>query len=124
MKNPFAVLAAVALLGAAPYGHAVLPHSSAALREVAERDQCGARFSAPRPYDTRVTNAFDDVVGASATVNVYVDADGRVVAADVVSESDDITGPAAVALLRAQRFHPASCGRRAAAGVYQARFNM
>lgn len=125
MNKPVALLlAAVALMGFAPYGHSTLPHSTAALRELADNDQCGSAARAPRPVDAAFGNAFGDVVGASAMVNAYVDPNGHVIAADIVSESDDITGPAAIELLRKQRFHPASCGRRAEMGLYVARFNM
>lgn len=124
MKAVVLLLAAVALMGFAPYGHSTVPHSTAALRELAETDQCSSGLRAPRPVDAKFGAAFGDVVGASAMVNAYIDSNGRVVAADIVSESDDITGPAAIELLRAQKFHPASCGGRPELGLYVARFNM
>jgi hypothetical protein len=124
MKPVVLLLAAFPLMGFAPYGHSALPHSTAALRELAETDQCTSGLRGPRPFDAKFGDAFGDVVGASALVNAYVDANGRVIAADIVSESDDITGPAAIDLLRAQKFHPASCGSRREPGLYVARFNM
>lgn len=112
----------LSLLGTAPYGSTSVPRSTAALR-AALAERCPAKYAAPQPTDKRFENTFSDVIGASATVKVYVNADGRVTAADIVSASDDVTGATAVDVLRRQRFVPARCGSEPEPGVFVARFN-
>jgi len=124
--RPGAALIALAgcslLLGTARYGATTVPHSTAALR-AALPEPCAAGYVAARPVDRRFETTFDDVIGASATVKVYVDSEGHVQAADIVSASDDITGATAVDVLRSQRFIPARCGSEPEPGLFIARFN-
>jgi hypothetical protein len=124
--RPGAALIALAgcslLLGTARYGATTVPHSTAALR-AALAEPCAERYVAPRPLDRRFETTFHDVIGASATVKVYVDAEGRVKAADIVSASDDVTGATALDVLRSQRFIPARCGSEPQPGLFIARFN-
>ncbi|MBV9271333.1 MAG: hypothetical protein JO165_09570 [Candidatus Eremiobacteraeota bacterium] len=99
-----------------------MPHSTAALR-AALSEPCGQHYAAAQPVNRRFENAFTDVIGASATVKVYVNAAGRVTAADIVTASDDITGATAVNLIGSQRFVPARCGSEPEPGMFLARFN-
>lgn len=74
---------------------------------------------APKTLD----GTFADVLAGSATIVVYVDDRGRAIAADIVRISDESFKPAALELLAAWRYRPATCGGRPVQGEYTAIFN-
>jgi hypothetical protein len=101
-----------------------LPAATARIRAIT-RAPCAARtVTPPRPEDpSALLNAFDNVVGGSATIAVYLDARGHPIAEDVTSYSDDGFRAAASRVLAAWQFIPARCDGHPVAGRYVVRFN-
>lgn len=103
---------------------APLPVATARIRE-SIASACAAGDATPaRPKDApALANSFEDVLGGSATIAVYVDARGRPFAEDVRSYSDDGFRKAASRVLAGWPFVPARCDGRPVAGRYVVRFN-
>ncbi|MGZ3497558.1 MAG: hypothetical protein ACXWNK_18115 [Vulcanimicrobiaceae bacterium] len=103
---------------------APLPIATAQIRERSEAVCAGDHATTARPKDApALASAFDDVLGGSATITVYVDARGRPIAEDVSSYSDDGFRTAASRMLAGWPFVPARCDGRPVAGRYVVRFN-